>query len=307
MTIGEHLSELRSRILHIVIAIIIVSIFTMTFQLRPFDLSNISSSSKGSIDGNSTRNTISNINSNGIFANPHQQLLLIYYPYPNTINNLAAQIVRHMERTLLPPSVRTIQTAPGQAFTTDLYVSVLVGIIISVPIISKEVVGFIFPAFSKQTRTTFFKIMLIILALFVTGATFAYVYLVPFTINFLYSYGGAIQAMPFFNIGEFIPFVLQFLLGVGLAFELPIIMYAISLTGVVGEKFWRDNFRYAILAFVILGAAITPDGSGITMWFVAAPMILLYLMGMLAIRRRERSRNNNNNNANNNTNLAEQA
>lgn len=304
MTIGEHLSELRSRILHIVIAIIIVSIFTMTFQLRPFDLSNIISSSKGSIDGNSTRNTISNIISNGIFANPHQQLL-IYYPYPNTINNLAAQIVRHMERTLLPPSVRTIQTAPGQAFTTDLYVSVLVGIIISVPIISKEVVGFIFPAFSKQTRTTFFKIMLIILALFVTGATFAYVYLVPFTINFLYSYGGAIQAMPFFNIGEFIPFVLQFLLGVGLAFELPIIMYAISLTGVVGEKFWRDNFRYAILAFVILGAAITPDGSGITMWFVAAPMILLYLMGMLAIRRRERSRNNNN--ANNNTNLAEQA
>jgi sec-independent protein translocase protein TatC len=92
----------------------------------------------------------------------------------------------------------------------------------------------------------------------------------------------------FLNINEFISFVLQFFLGFGIAFELPVVMYAISLTGIVDSKFWRNNFRYAAIILVIFGALITPDGSGITMWFMAVPMITIYLIGMLAIRRRER-------------------
>ena len=78
-------------------------------------------------------------------------------------------------------------------------------------------------------------------------------------------------------------FVLQFFLGFGIAFELPIIMYAISLTDLIEPKFWRHNFRYAIIILVIFVPIITPDGSGLTMWFVAGPMIALYLIGMLAI------------------------
>ena len=67
-------------------------------------------------------------------------------------------------------------------------------------------------------------------------------------------------------------------------------MYAISLTGAVDSKFWRKNFRYAVIILVVFGALITPDGSGITMWFLALPMIIIYLLGMLAIRRREKKK-----------------
>jgi sec-independent protein translocase protein TatC len=67
-------------------------------------------------------------------------------------------------------------------------------------------------------------------------------------------------------------------------------MYAISLTDVIEPKFWRHNFRYAIIILVIFGALITPDGSGLTMWLVAGPMIALYLAGMLVIERRARRR-----------------
>ena len=83
--------------------------------------------------------------------------------------------------------------------------------------------------------------------------------------------------------------VLQFFLAFGIAFELPVIMYAISLTGLIDAKFWRHNFRYAIIILVIFSAIITPDGSGITMWFVAVPMIVLYLGGIMAIVRKEKS------------------
>jgi sec-independent protein translocase protein TatC len=62
-------------------------------------------------------------------------------------------------------------------------------------------------------------------------------------------------------------------------------MYALTASGVLSPKFWRSNIRYAIIGMVILGAAITPDGSGVTMWFIAGPMIGLYLIGMLVSER----------------------
>jgi sec-independent protein translocase protein TatC len=62
-------------------------------------------------------------------------------------------------------------------------------------------------------------------------------------------------------------------------------MYGISLTDIISPSFWRKNFRYAALIMVIFGALITPDGSGLTLWLIAAPMILLYLAGMLVVER----------------------
>ena len=111
---------------------------------------------------------------------------------------------------------------------------------------------------------------------------------IPFTLNFLYNYGESIGAEPFLTVNDFITFVLQFILGFGIAFQLPIIMYVLSLSGLTDSKFWQKNFRYAIIIITIFGAVITPDGSGITMWFVALPMIALYAFGIIAIRRNER-------------------
>ena len=60
-------------------------------------------------------------------------------------------------------------------------------------------------------------------------------------------------------------------------------MWAITVSGIAQYTFWRHNLRYAIIIFAIFGAVITPDGSGVTMWFVAGPMLLLYVLGMLII------------------------
>ncbi|TLX91708.1 MAG: twin-arginine translocase subunit TatC, partial [Thaumarchaeota archaeon] len=65
------------------------------------------------------------------------------------------------------------------------------------------------------------------------------------------------------------------------------IMYVLSLSGLTDSRFWQNNFRYAIIIITIFGAVITPDGSGVTMWFVALPMIALYAIGVVMIRRKE--------------------
>jgi sec-independent protein translocase protein TatC len=58
----------------------------------------------------------------------------------------------------------------------------------------------------------------------------------------------------------------------------------------IDVNFWKKNFRYAIIILVVFGAIITPDGSGVTMWFIAGPMIALYLLGIVFIQRREKNR-----------------
>ena len=214
--------------------------------------------------------------------------ILGYYPYPDPFHDIAIQITKYMQETLLPYEVKLIQTAPGQVFFSQIYVSVLIGIIASMPIIVKETFGFISPAIENKTKIGILNIFLPTILLFVSGIIFSYILVIPFVLDFLYSYGQAIGVETFLNIDSFISFVLQFFLGFGITFELPMIMYAIALTGVLNALFWRKNFRYAIILFVIFGAIITPDGSGITMWLVKLPMLLPYFIGMIVIENREK-------------------
>jgi sec-independent protein translocase protein TatC len=252
--------------LHIVISLIVITIVSMSIGIKPIIID---------LDGNDGDSNNNN--------------LKLYYPYPDPFGNIALQVTKYMQDTLLPPEVKLIQTAPGQAFFAQIYVSLLIGIIGSMPIIIREIYEFISPAISKHTKKIgVINVFLPTVSLFIIGMAFSYIVVIPFTLSFLYNYGQAIGVETFLNINEFISFVLQFFLGFGIAFELPIVMYAISLTGIVDSKFWRNNFRYAVIILVIFGALITPDGSGITMWFIALPMISIYLIGLLAIRRREK-------------------
>jgi sec-independent protein translocase protein TatC len=255
MPLRQHMEELRSRILRIAICVIIITVFSMSFGIRTFEL---------------------------------DSSIIIYYPYPDPFYNIAIQITKYMQETLLPPEVKLIQTAPGQAFFSQIYVSVLIGFIGSMPIIVKEIYGFISPAIEKKTKIGIWNIFLPTVFLFLIGIIFSYILVIPFVLDFLYSYGQAIGVETFLNIDNFISFVLQFFLGFGIIFELPMIMYAVALTGAIDAKFWRKNFRYAIILFVIFGALITPDGSGITLWLVALPMLLLYFIGMVVIENREK-------------------
>jgi sec-independent protein translocase protein TatC len=261
MPIQGHLNELRSRMIKVVAGLIIVTAFSASFGIHSVEF-------------------------NGY---------IIYYPFPDPLNNISVQVTYFMRDTLLPEHVQLIQTAPGQAFFAQIYVSLLIGVIITIPVIVKEVIGFISPAIERKNagkkKLLPISVFLPMIALFVIGALFSYVLVIPFVLEFLYNYGQAIGVATFFNINEFISFVLQFLLGIGIAFELPVIMYAISLTGMTDASFWRKNLRYAILVFVVFGAVITPDGSGITMWLMTGPMIGLYLAGLVIIERKEKIRN----------------
>jgi sec-independent protein translocase protein TatC len=265
MTIGGHLDELRLRLIRIVVTMLVMTAFCLSFGLTPIHLSFDPSS------GMITSSTSPNNGTNQLASDSIN--ITFYYPYYNPFGNVAIQLTAFMQETLLPPEVSLIQTAPGQAFFSQVYIAILLSILISMPLIIREMYAFISPAFGKSTKDKVWSVLTVktfvpTILLFVIGVIFSYVLVIPLILNFLYTYGEAIGVATFFNINEFFPFVLQLLLSFGLAFELPAIMYALSLTGVVDAAFWKKNFRYAVIIFVIFGAIITPDGGGISKWLL---------------------------------------
>ena len=256
--INQHLEELRKRLLRIVLVVGIITALILTFHAEPFQLAEIT----------------------------------LYYPTPEPLNNIAAQITDHMKENLVPKDVQLIQTAPGQAFFAQVYIAALVGIMVGMPVIIKELVGFIKPALKENEINVSRSISLPALGLFIAGCAFSYNLVIPYILEFLYRYGESAGLVTFLNVIDFVTFVLQFLLAFGFSFQLPLVMYAISVSGAIDAGFWRKNIRYAIVVIVIFGAIITPDGSGVTMWFIAGPMIGLYTAGMIIIERKERQKLN---------------
>ncbi len=153
--VGEHIEELRKRILRMVIAIGLVTFFILGFHLTSFVYNGIT----------------------------------LYYPSPNPFDNMAAQVTVAMKHQLLPPTVQLIQTAPGQAFFAQFYVAVLLGIIIGMPVIVKEFTGFLAPALGKKEIRTIKSMTIPAVCLFIAGCIFSYLFFTPIILEFIYKFG----------------------------------------------------------------------------------------------------------------------
>jgi len=252
MGLLDHIDELRARVVRILISVVAITLFTFLFGIKEFMYGD----------------------------------LKIYLPFPDVYNNISAQFIERIKEDLLPSYVQLIVTSPGQALLAQFSASIFLGVIFSMPIIVYQIGKFVNPALYPSERRTILKIIVPATILFSLGCIFSYILVTPFTLDFLYRYGIALGAQTFVTIDDFISFVLLFTLAFGLSFQLPIIMVMVTSLGVVDVEFWKKNFSYALVAIVIFGAIITPDTSGITMWFVAIPMIILYVIGYLFIRRK---------------------
>lgn len=252
-SIFEHIEELRTHIVRILISIVGIAIFAFVFSIKEFTFQNTT----------------------------------LPIPYPDPNNNISSQLIASIESFTLPKYVKLIVTSPSQAFLAQMYTSIFLGVVMSAPVIAREIAAFVSPGLYEKEKRMVRNITIPTTVLFVVGCIFGYTFVVPFSLDFLYGYAQGIGAQTFITLDELIAFVVLFVVAFGFSFQLPVIMYLLSAVGFVKAKFWADNWRYAFLALVIFGAVITPDGSGITMWFVAVPMMLLYGLGYLVIRRRK--------------------
>jgi sec-independent protein translocase protein TatC len=189
------------------------------------------------------------------------------------------RIVSFLQAPLTHIGKSLVFTHPMDALNLDMQASLLGGAILASPFILFQVWLFIAPGLYQKERRFVVPFMAATVGLFLTGAGFGYFYVLPAAIKILIV-GFGHNFTPMVTIEDYTSFFLSVILGLGISFELPILIFFLALFGIVSPKFLWKNIRYAILAVFLVAAIITPSPDPWTMCIYAIPMLALYLIGI---------------------------
>jgi sec-independent protein translocase protein TatC len=170
-------------------------------------------------------------------------------------------------------------THPMDPLNLYLQVSLIGGAILASPFILYQVWLFIAPGLYQKERRFVVPFMGATVGLFLLGAAFGYFYVLPGALEILIVRFGS-KFNPIVTIEEYTGFFLSIILGLGISFEMPILIFFLALFGIVSPQFLWKNIRYAILAVFLVAAIITPSPDPWTMCIYAIPMLCLYLIGI---------------------------
>jgi sec-independent protein translocase protein TatC len=170
-------------------------------------------------------------------------------------------------------------THPMDPLNLYLQVSLIGGAILASPFILYQVWLFIAPGLYQKEKRFVIPFMAATVGLFLLGASFGYFFVLPGALKILIL-GFGQKFNPIVTIEEYTGFFLSIILGLGISFEMPILIFFLAMFGIVSPKFLWKNIRYAILAIFLVAAIITPSPDPWTMCIYACPMLALYLIGI---------------------------
>ena len=244
MTIGEHLEELRRRVLYSVIYWIACSCVV------------------------------------GIYAEGLMGLLL--RPFMEALVSTGQ-------------APRMMYTEPTASFAVVFKIVLILGAFLSAPFVFWELWGFVAKGLYGREKRTVVVVAPLSFLLFAGGAVFFYFWVLPPAVEFLYGYGRDFfpehpewTVVQFPNVPEAVSFFLWMALSMGLVFQLPLVMWFLSVIGMVDAKGFLKYQRHFILGATLAAAIITPTGDAVTLFFFMMPILALFYLGLLAVWLRER-------------------
>jgi sec-independent protein translocase protein TatC len=175
-----------------------------------------------------------------------------------------------------------------------MWTPLVASLFIASPWVIYQVWAFISPGLYPRERRWAVPFVLCTAGLFISGGLFAYFIAFRFALTFLFNIGGPMGVLPLISIDKYFDLFVNVMLGISLVFELPVLIFFLTLIRVASPSFLLRHSRYAILAIVVLAAVITPTPDVFNLTLFAVPMILLYFMGvfasyLLVMRRENRS------------------
>jgi sec-independent protein translocase protein TatC len=175
-------------------------------------------------------------------------------------------------------SEKLVYLNPTEPFNLYLKIAALAGLFLTSPFVLYQVWMFISPGLYRREKRYVVPFMVSTITLFTTGGYFGYRVAYPRALNFLIDFSHQFQ--PMITIGEYTQLFLSIVLGMGLIFELPVLVFFLSFMGIVSPGFLVKNFRYAILVIFIVAAIVTPTPDIVNMCIFAAPMVGLYALSV---------------------------
>ena len=216
-----------------------------------------------------------------IFSNP--LWLLVSQPAVSALKKIGVD----------PPVL--VQLSPMDVFQIVwMKLPLLSAVFLASPWILYQVWAFIAPGLYKRERRLAIPFVVSSAGLFISGGLFAYFIAFRYGLEFLLGLGLELNIRPYISVTEYFDLFVDVMLGVGIVFEIPVLLFLLTLVRIVNPAFLVRHSRYAILAIVIMAAVITPTGDVFNLALFATPMIVLFYVGIFAsyilvLRREKRS------------------
>jgi len=167
---------------------------------------------------------------------------------------------------------------PTDPFNLYLKIAILAGLFLTSPFVLYQVWMFISPGLYRKEKRYVMPFMVSTITLFTLGGYFGYRIAYPRALDFFIGFSGQFQ--PMITVGEYTQLFLSIVLGMGLIFEMPILVFFLAFMGIMTPSFMIKNFRYAILVIFVLAAIVTPTPDIVNMCVFAAPMLALYALSI---------------------------
>jgi sec-independent protein translocase protein TatC len=167
---------------------------------------------------------------------------------------------------------------PTDGFNLYIKTAFVAGLFLTSPFVLYQVWAFIAPGLYRKEKKYVVPFMVFTVLLFLSGGAFGYKIVFPAALDFLISYSKQFQ--PMITISEYTDLFLAIIVGLGVIFEMPILVFFLSLMGIVSAGWMWRNLRYSILVIFIIAAILTPTTDILNMCLFAAPMVGLYVLSI---------------------------
>lgn len=209
----------------------------------------------------------------------------IYYPYPSFFKSIATQVFQLLVAHFIYKKFTLINIGSFDALISTLYVGALLAAVFSVPVWAYEIGAFVSPGLTPKEKRVIRALAIPATVLFVLGATFAYEVVLPVLFNVIYTLTVSLGVEPTMSVRSFITIVVVYMAAMGLSFELPVFMVALSYVGLVGYETWKSGWRWAVVICFFIALLISPGATGGLMeTVIGLTLSSLYFVGLLIVR-----------------------
>ena len=195
--------------------------------------------------------------------------------------NWSAEILHFMLQPLRAafPAATFITTGPTEGFSLHMKAAFFAAVFLAAPLVLYQGWAFISPGLYAHEKRWVVPFVGLGSIFFVLGGAFGHWALFPATFRFLGQYTtGDIHYFP--SVSEYFSFYFWFVIGLGVVFQLPVLILVLARLGVVTPGFLLRNLKFAVLASFIVSAVITPSTDVVNQTMLAIPIIVLYLLGV---------------------------
>jgi sec-independent protein translocase protein TatC len=189
---------------------------------------------------------------------------------------LIATVMEVIQESLLPEGVNLIAFNWLDTFYIYILVAIVLGIIITLPFLAYELYQFIAPALYPHERRSVYVFVSVMTVLFTIGAAYAWFILLPTTFTVLYRFVYQSRVLPFFSIKDFFNMVSFGLLGSGIFYTFPVIIYMLVAAGLIEVQTLKNNRKQIFVVLIIVTAVLTPDPTPFSMLLMSVPFYILY-------------------------------